>query len=290
MQWAQQVKTYGSLIKFSHSVFALPFALISVVFASWEWTGSETLLSQILWIVVAMVSARSAAMGFNRLVDAPLDGQNPRTAQRELPAGLISRQAVSVLILISSGIFIVAAWQLNPLCFFLSPVALLIIFMYSFTKRFTWLAHLILGLGIGLAPVGAWLAITGSFSLVSIVLGLAVMVWIAGFDIIYACQDIHFDRSAGLFSIPARFGPDQALLLAKFLHVMMVLLLLLAGLLSPAGPIYYLGVVTVGVLLIIEHRLVNPGDFSKIHMAFFQINSAIALVLMVFVLVDRFVS
>ncbi|MBN8704653.1 MAG: UbiA family prenyltransferase [Bacteroidetes bacterium] len=281
------IRTFGSLIKFSHTIFALPFALISLVLASYEIPFSLIFGEKLLWIVLAMVGARSAAMGFNRVVDADFDKKNPRTSSREIPAGKITVQTAWVFILLASSLFVFSAWMLNELCFYLSPVALSVIFFYSLTKRFTWAAHLFLGLGIGLAPVGAWLAITGEFDLVPILLGFAVTSWIAGFDIIYACQDVDFDRNVSLKSIPVRFGVENSLFFARMLHGIMVLLMLAVGLLVPSGWIYFAGMITLVVLLTIEHRLVNPKDLSKINIAFFHLNSAISVVLFFFVLTDR---
>lgn len=281
------IRTFGSLIKFSHTIFALPFALISLVLASYEIPFSLIFGEKLLWIVLAMVGARSAAMGFNRVVDADFDKKNPRTSSREIPAGKISVQTAWIFIVLASALFVFSAWMLNELCFYLSPVALSVIFFYSLTKRFTWAAHLFLGLGIGLAPVGAWLAITGEFDLVPILLGFAVTSWIAGFDIIYACQDVDFDRNVSLKSIPVRFGVENSLFFARMLHGVMVLLMLAVGLLVPSGWIYFAGMITLVVLLTIEHRLVNPNDLSKINIAFFHLNSAISVVLFFFVLTDR---
>ena len=210
-----RVLLYGRMIKLSHTVFALPFALTSAALAA----GRAVRWQQVLWILVAMVGARSAAMGFNRLADEGIDTQNPRTSWRELPRGLLSRREVSLFVAASAGVFVLAAAMLNPLCFALSPVALLIVFGYSYTKRFTALTHVFLGLALAVAPVGAWLAIRGGFAAAPIVLGLAVLTWVAGFDTIYACQDAGFDRRRGLHSLPARFGVRAALLLARVFHL-----------------------------------------------------------------------
>ncbi|MCA0446317.1 MAG: putative 4-hydroxybenzoate polyprenyltransferase [Bacteroidetes bacterium] len=284
------IRTFGSLIKFSHTVFALPFAMISLVLASYDVPFALIFGEKLLWIVLAMVGARSAAMGFNRVVDADYDKNNPRTSMREIPAGKISVQTAWIFISIASVLFVFSAWKLNELCFYLSPVALAVIFFYSLTKRFTWAAHLFLGLGIGLAPVGAWLAITGEFDWVPVLLGFAVTVWIAGFDIIYACQDVNFDREVSLKSIPVRFGIEHSLLFARMLHGIMVLIMISVGLLVPSGWIYFAGMITLVILLTIEHRIVNPKDLSKINIAFFHLNSAISVVLFFFILADRLIS
>lgn len=284
----QNVKTYGSLIKFSHTIFALPFALTSVVFASYEIPFSFILKEKLIWIIIAMAGARSAAMGFNRVVDRDYDSKNPRTKNREIPAGKISIQSAWFFIVISSVALVYASYMLNELCFYLSPVALVTVFFYSLTKRFTWLAHIFLGIATGLAPVGAWIAVTGEFSLVSILLGFTVLVWMAGFDIIYACQDIEFDESIHLKSIPVRFGVDRSLQISKLFHSTMIILLCLVWLTTTSGYILAAGILVIGALLIYEHSLVNPTDFSKLNIAFFNMNGIISTVLFLFVIADRF--
>ena len=223
---------------------------------------------QILWIVVAMVAARSAAMGFNRLADQAIDARNPRTASRELPRGVLSRGEAWVFVSISTVVFVLAAALLNPLCLALSPVALLIVFGYSYTKRFTAASQLVLGLSLAVAPVGAWLAIRGRFEGVPLVLGAAVVLWVAGFDTVYACQDAEFDRREGLHSIPARLGVKRALLLARALHVGAILLLVSLFPLAPLHPLYLAGVAVVAGLLAWEHTLVRPDDLSRVMQAF----------------------
>jgi len=282
-----QIRTFGSLIKFSHTIFALPFAMISLVMASYQIPFGSVLGEKLIWIVVAMVGARSAAMGFNRVADARFDKENPRTQQREIPAGKISAGTAGLFIFLSSAVFVFAAWMLNDLCFYLSPVALAVIFFYSLTKRFTWAAHLVLGVGIGLAPVGAWLGLTGEFDWVPVLLGFSVTFWIAGFDIIYACQDMEFDRGAALKSIPVRFGIPASLMIAKLFHSVMVILMILTGLFAGSGVIYFTGMAALVILLTVEHRLVNPKDLSRLDIAFFNVNSAISVVLFFFVLADR---
>ncbi len=260
-----QVEAYGRMIRFSHSVFALPFALASVALAGQlgRVTGR-----QVLWIAVAMVAARSAAMGFNRLADQETDARNPRTASRELPRGLLSRGEVGVFVAVSVAAFVLAAARLNPLCLALSPVALAIVLGYSYTKRFTAASHLVLGLSLALGPVGAWLAIRGRVEALPLVLGLAVTLWVAGFDTIYACQDVEFDRREGLRSIPARLGVARALAVARGLHVAAVLLLLGLYWLAPLHPLYLAGVAGVAALLAFEHSLVRPDDLRRVMQAF----------------------
>ncbi len=268
-----RVVTFGRMIKFSHSVFALPFALASATLAARE--GFHVL--QILWIVVAMVGARSAAMGFNRLVDQRIDAMNPRTAGRELPRGLIGRGEVWALVVVSSGAFVLAAALLNPLCLALSPVALAMVLTYSFTKRFTALSHLVLGLSLAIAPVGAWLAIRGAFALPPLILGAAVLFWVAGFDTIYACQDVDFDRAARLHSIPARLGVARALIAARVFHVGAVVLLASLFFVTRLHPLYLAGVAGVAALLTYEHSLVRADDLSRIDAAFFAVNGWVSV-------------
>jgi 4-hydroxybenzoate polyprenyltransferase len=257
---------YGRMVRFSHSVFALPFALTSVVLAGRE-GGVEA--RQVLWIVVAMVGARSAAMGVNRLADHSIDARNPRTAGRELPRGVLSRAEAWVFVGASTGAFLLAAGMLNPLCLALAPVALAIVFGYSYTKRFTDASQLALGLSLAVAPVGAWLAIRGRFEAVPLLLGAAVVLWVAGFDTIYACQDVDFDRREGLRSIPARLGVARALVLARALHAGAVLLLLaLFWVAAPLHGVYLGGVAAVAILLARQHALVSPGDLRRVMEAF----------------------
>jgi 4-hydroxybenzoate polyprenyltransferase len=270
---AERALVYGRMIKFSHSVFALPFALASAALAArqgFRW-------SQIGWIVVAMIGARSAAMGFNRLADHALDARNPRTAGRELPAGRLSRSEVWTFVAISAALLVVAAWRLNPLCLALSPVALLLVFAYSYAKRVTPLSHLVLGLCLAVAPVGAWLAIRGSFAAPPLVLALAVLAWVAGFDTIYACQDLEFDRREGLRSLPASLGLARALWAARLLHAAAVGVLAALYWLTPLHPVYVAGVAGVALLVLYEHSLVRPDDLSRVDAAFFAVNGWVSL-------------
>ena len=260
-----QVEAYGRMIRFSHSVFALPFALASVALAGQ--LGRVT-ARQVLWIVVAMVAARSAAMGFNRLADQETDARNPRTAGRELPSAVLSRGEVWAFVVVSVAAFVLAAARLNPLCLALSPVALAIVLGYSYTKRFTAASHLVLGLSLALGPVGAWLAIRGRLDPLPLVLGLAVVLWVAGFDTIYACQDVDFDRREGLRSMPVRLGVARALAVARGLHVAAFLLLLGLYWLAPLHPLYLAGVAGVAALLAFEHSLVRPDDLRRVMQAF----------------------
>jgi 4-hydroxybenzoate polyprenyltransferase len=264
---------FGRMIRFSHSVFALPFALASFALAA----SPNVPWRALLWVVVAMVGARSAAMGFNRLADHALDARNPRTAGRELPAGRLGRAEVWAFVLAASCLLVLAAAMLNPLCLALSPLALLIVFGYSYTKRFTALSHLALGVALGIAPVGAWLAVRGSFAATPLVLALAVSLWVAGFDVIYACQDVDFDRRAGLHSLPARLGVRAALAAARSMHVVALSLLVSLYWLAPLHPLYLGGLALVAALLAYEHSLVRADDLSRLDAAFFTANAWVSV-------------
>lgn len=274
---------YGRLIKFSHTIFALPFALAAVFLAHRQHPVSLWTLG---WIVLAMASARSAAMGFNRYVDYEFDRRNPRTAGRPLVAGQIDKISVLLLILISSLFFILSAGMLGRLCLVLAPPTLLVLFSYSYTKRFTSFSHLVLGFAIGLAPVGAWVACTGTFDLRILPLGLALMTYIAGFDILYACQDIEFDRSQQLFSFPACRGVAQALRFSSVLHVGTFLLLLVLYVVFDMGHVYLAILALISLLLVLEHRLVQPEQLERVNVAFFHINSVVSLLILVAVGLD----
>ena len=271
---------YGRMIRFSHSVFALPFALVSAALAA----GGRVPWRELPWIVVAMVGARSAAMGFNRLADQAIDARNPRTSGRELPRGLVSRREVWLFVAASALALVGAAAMLNPLCLALSPVALLVVLGYSYTKRFTSLSHLALGLALAIAPVGAWLAVRGRFGLPPLVLALGVLFWVAGFDTIYACQDVEFDRREALFSLPARLGAGPALAVARGLHVASVVLLATLYVLVPLHPVYLVGVAAVAALLVYEHSLVSADDLSRVDAAFFAVNGWISIGYLAFTL------
>jgi 4-hydroxybenzoate polyprenyltransferase len=261
-----KLATYLSFIRFSHSVFALPFALTGALLA---WRGAPFEWRQVLWVTVAMVAARSAAMGFNRLVDARLDALNPRTAAREIPRGVLSRRDAAIFVVITSAIFIVAAFQLNRTCGLLSPVALAIVFWYSLAKRFTSYTQAFLGLAMAVAPVGGWLAAGGAIDAPEPwLLGLAIGLWVGGFDILYACQDLDFDRAHGLNSIPVRFGVARSLVISRVMHVATIACMVALGLLVPLGPIYFAGVALVAGLLFYEQSLVSEHDLSQVKRAF----------------------
>jgi 4-hydroxybenzoate polyprenyltransferase len=265
------------MIKFEHTVFALPFAFLGAVFAARGIPGA----GQVVWILAAMVGARSAAMAFNRLVDLKYDANNPRTADRALPRGLLGTSFVAGFIIASASLLIFAAYHLNPLAFKLSPAALAIVFFYSFTKRFTWGSHLFLGAALACSPIGAWIAVRGDLTGTPLMLGAAVLLWVAGFDIIYACQDIEFDRKAALYSIPKRFGVAGALWISGAMHVLMISLLAWLFHREDLGWLSYGGLTAVGVLLIYEHALVRPSDLSRVNAAFFTINGWISVLLLI---------
>jgi len=274
-------------IKFQHSVFALPFALTTTLLAlrGTAMSGPD-LAWKLVWIIIAMVAARSAAMAFNRLVDARTDALNPRTASRALPAGRLSTRFAAVFVSISAAMLVLAAWQLNPLCFKLSPLALALAFGYSYTKRFTALSHIVLGAVLGVAPAAAWIAVRGTLDPAILLLALAVTLWTAGFDIIYSCQDVAFDRSAGLHSIPARFGVARALLVSRLLHVGMVVCLLGMWLNMGLGLIALLGVAATAGLLVYEQSLVSADDLSRVDAAFFTVNGWASVLFFAFWAVD----
>jgi 4-hydroxybenzoate polyprenyltransferase len=276
-----RIRIVLEMIKFEHSVFALPFALVGALLAARAGGGLPT-WRQILWIVVAMVGARSAAMTINRIADIEYDGRNPRTASRALPKGELSVGFAWVFTIVASGVLVLAAWQLNPLALRLSPVALALLFFYSYTKRFTSLSHIVLGFCLGISPAAAWIAIRGSLDARILILCAAVTLWVGGFDVLYACQDVEFDKSAGLHSIPKKLGIARALLVARLMHVAMVALLaLLAWSFQLAWPAWA-GIAVVAGLLAYEHSLVKPDDLSKMNAAFFAVNGYISLLFLLF--------
>jgi 4-hydroxybenzoate polyprenyltransferase len=287
---ARQARIILEMIKIEHTVFALPFALLGAMLAA----GGRPSWRTVGWIVVAMVGARSFAMAFNRLADRRIDAANPRTASRAIPAGLVSPAAVTVFTAVSAAVLVVAAWQLNRLALALSPVALAILALYSYTKRFTWASHLVLGLALGGAPLGAWIAVRGDVAPTPFVLAAAVLLWVGGFDILYALQDLDFDRRSGLYSIPARFGVRRALWLSATLHAAVLVLLALlpriysgsgaaaAGVAGASGgPLlgtgYWVGWVGCLALLAYQHWVVRPGDLSRLDGAFFQANGILSI-------------
>jgi len=278
---------HANLVRLPHTVFALPFALVGVVLASYV---APITLSDVVWVVIAFTSARFAAMGFNRIVDREIDARNPRTRSREIPSGTMSVREASVAVAIASAVFFVAAWQLNMICLILAPLALGWVLFYSYTKRFTRWSHLVLGVGLSIAPVGGYLAITGHWSdpwWMLIALAIAVATWVGGFDILYALQDVSFDRENGLYSVPSTFGEANALGIARVLHFLTVAALAVAGLGAGAGVVYFAGVVVAGLLLLYEHSLVKANDFSRLDAAFFTMNGVISIVFLGFVFTER---
>ncbi len=272
-----KVRTTLEMIKFEHSVFALPFALMGAMLAvrgcpAWR---------QLFWLIVAMVGARSAAMTFNRIADLKLDSLNPRTRTRALVTGRLSLRFALGFTVVSGALLALAAFELNPLAFKLSPVALAMVLLYSYSKRFTWLSHFILGMCLGVSPIAAWIALRGDLGTGVLVLGLAVTFWVAGFDIIYACQDVEFDRAQGLQSIPRRYGITAALLASAGLHALMLPLLIVVAWLEDLGWLALLGLVAVAALLAYEHSLVKPNDLSRVNAAFFSVNGYISLLFFV---------
>lgn len=282
----RKIKIILDMIKFEHTIFALPFAIMSAFIASDGIPAPDKLI----WILLAMIGARSCAMAFNRIADSGFDGANPRTAARAIPAGRITKRAVWVFTVVSAALLVFAAYKLNPLAFALSPVALAVIVGYSYSKRWTILSHFWLGLSISIAPIGAWIAITGTLDWPPVLLGLAVLLWIGGFDIIYACQDYEFDRKHGLFSIPARYGKQRALRLSSTLHAMMVGVLIGVTAITNLGVFYLIGVGIVTILLIYEHAIVRPNDLSRVNLAFFTLNGIVSLVLMALSVADMLVG
>lgn len=270
------------MIKFSHSIFALPFAFTGALFAangfpSWQ---------QALWIALAMVGARSGAMGMNRIIDRHIDAANPRTAGREIPAGAIRVADAVIFTIVSFAVMMYAAWRLHPLCLYLSPLAIAVLIVYSLTKRFTWGAHFVLGVAIAGAPLGAWIAITGSVSWTILPLCAAVVFWLAGFDVLYALQDMEFDRGYGLHSIPQRFGVARSIMIARFCHLLTWILLAWTGGIFGMNDVYWGGMIVVGALLIYEHSLVKSDDLSKLDFAFFNMNGYISVTVFSVTLVD----
>ncbi len=270
------------MIKWEHSVLTLPFGLTGAVLAA----GGIPNLHTSVWIIVALVAGRSAAMAFNRLADAKLDGENPRTKIRALPAGKLSKQFVLGFVLVTSAILIFAAWELNPLALYLSPLALAIVFFYSYTKRFTRWAHVVLGLAMGIAPAAAWIAVRGSFDPRILLLTGAVVFWGAGFDILYSCQDYEFDRDANIYSVPKAFGIRNALWIARGFHVITITLLAAMVFAFGLGKIAMAGVLVVGILLLYEHSLVKPNDLSRVNAAFFTMNGFISMGFLFFIAAD----
>lgn len=300
-----KVKSYLSLIKFSHTIFAMPFALIGFFFGMFEYTSAipgrhtrifpaqfdwSLLLVKFILVILCMVFARSAAMAFNRYLDRKWDALNPRTAIREIPKGIITPKNALTFTIINCILFIVTTFFINNICFFLSPVALAVVLGYSYTKRFTPLCHFILGLGLSLAPIGAYLAVTGIFHWLPILFSLAVLFWVSGFDIIYALQDVEFDQSQQLYSIPAWLGKEKALRISEFLHLVSALAVVAAGTLGNFGWMYWIGVFVFGGCLIYQHSIVKPNDLRRVNLAFMTMNGIASVVFAIFVITDLFLN
>jgi 4-hydroxybenzoate polyprenyltransferase len=287
--WAgtSRLVAYANFVKLPHTVFALPFALVGAVLASYRYPVT---LAQVVWVVVAFTAARFAAMGFNRIADRHIDARNPRTAMREIPSGVLGVGEASAAVAVAVAVFLVAAWQLNPLCLALAPLAIAWVFFYSYTKRFTRWSHLVLGLSLAIAPAGGYLAIAGAWSQpwwLLIALAIAVATWVGGFDILYSLQDAEFDNVNSLYSVPAAFGVRTALAISRVMHVVTVLALLAVGFGSAGGWLFAAGVATAAVLLFYEHSLVKADDLSRLDAAFFTMNGVISIAFFVFVLAER---
>ncbi len=296
------VKNYFSLVKFSHTIFAMPFAMIGF-FLGWAspllkpeanrqitslFYHSEMPFEKFILVILCMVTARSAAMAFNRYLDKNFDAKNPRTAIREIPAGIISANSALLFVIFNCIAFVVCTWFINKICFFLSPVALFVILFYSFTKRFTPLCHLILGVGLSLAPIGAYLAVTGRFDVLPVLFSFAVLFWVSGFDIIYALQDVDFDLSQNLYSIPVVLGKQKALHVSELLHFVSACLVISAGIIAGFGWLYWVGVTVFVGMLIYQHSIVKPNDLRRVNLAFMTANGIASVVFAVFVIADLY--
>lgn len=282
----KKVHDYGTLVMFSHTIFSLSFALISMLLASKGLPSFYT----VFWILVAFMGARTGANAINRVIDAEIDAKNPRTAIRQLPQGLLKKKEVIVFTVICFLIMVIAAAKLNTLCLLLSPIALFLMIIYSYTKRFTWACHLVLGITSAAAPVGAWLAVTGKLSWLPLFMGAANTLWVAGFDIIYGCQDYDFDRANGIHSIPAAFGVKNALYIAASFHGLTLIFLLMVGILSAdLGLIYYIGLSIIAILFIMEHKMVSPKNLSNVKLASYNINQLISLTFLICGVIDALI-
>ncbi|GAB6153513.1 putative 4-hydroxybenzoate polyprenyltransferase [Desulfosporosinus burensis] len=277
-----KLKVFFEMIKFEHTIFALPFAYLGAFLAA---NGVPSLM-KLFWITLAMIGARTAAMSLNRLIDRHIDARNPRTALRALPAGQLKVAEVYVYTILSFLLLGFSAYKLNLLALLLMPIAVFFLVLYSYTKRFTWACHFTLGISLGLAPAGAWIGVTGHWALAPVLLGLGVMTWVAGFDVVYACQDVEFDRKEGLNSIPAIFGLQRGLEISAFLHIIAPIFFILVGVVMSMSWLYYIGVGIAIVLLFRQHRLVSADDFSRIGVAFFDLNGYLSILLFVFSILD----
>lgn len=285
MVW-KKIKTYGQLVMFSHTLFSLPFGFIAMLLAADKGLPP---LRVFFWIVVALVGARNGANALNRLADRKIDAKNPRTADRHMPRGEVKVNEVILIVIVCFGLLTVAAYMLNPLCLMLLPLALVLLVAYSYTKRFTWACHIILGIACGAAPVGAWIAVRGSIDLPAIILGAVVTLYVGGFDIIYGTQDVDFDRSEGLYSIPGVFGIKNALIISALFHLTVVELLLFLYFYMNMGVIYLVGLIISMVLLFIEHIMVKPDELKNVKIASYSINQIVSVVLLIFTTLDIFI-
>ncbi|RAV18527.1 UbiA-like polyprenyltransferase [Paenibacillus contaminans] len=286
----KKIKIFLEMIKFEHTLFALPFAYMGALLGSVSTSGELPSWGQVGWITLAMVGARSAAMGLNRVIDKVIDKKNPRTAMRAIPAGLLSSFEVILFIIVSFVLLFVATSQLSALSMKLLPLAVFFLVIYSYTKRFTWACHLVLGLTIGLAPLGAWVAVTNEISAASLVLYGAIALWIAGFDVIYACQDTEFDKDEKLHSIPSRFGVAKALLFAKAFHLITAVGLMFVFFMTDLSWVYFAGLIIAYLILFYEHWIVSPNDLSRLQTAFFTMNGVLSIVVFAFTLIDLVVQ
>jgi len=292
------IRNYLRLIKFSHTLFALPFAMIGFflgmlgtrTITAYPAVSNQELFIRLILVLICMITARSAAMAFNRYLDRHFDAKNPRTAIREIPAGIIAPEIALRFVIVCCLLFMVSCWFINRLCFFLSPVALFVILFYSYTKRFTALCHLVLGIGLSLAPIGAFLAVTGRFEILPLIFSGAVICWVSGFDIIYAMQDEEFDRSEKLFSIPTAFGKKQALRISVFLHILSAFFVITAGLYGGFGYWYWMGMLLFAGMLIYQHTLVKPQDLTRVNLAFMTANGIASVLFALFVITDMVIT
>jgi 4-hydroxybenzoate polyprenyltransferase len=287
------VKNYLGLVKFSHTIFALPFALIGFALGvSYQLTNQlaiENIGFKFFLVIVCMFTARSAAMAFNRYLDRHFDKLNPRTAIREIPAGIIKAEKALLFVFINAIVFVIATYFINTICFYLSPVALFVILFYSYTKRFTYLCHLVLGIGLSLAPIGAYLAVTGVFNIVPLLFSFAVLFWVSGFDIIFALQDVEFDKSQSLYSMPSYWGIKTALNISRFLHIISATCVIIALFFGDFGYAYTIGLLVFIGMLIYQHSIVKPTDLSKVNIAFMTANGIASIVFSIFVLIDLYI-
>jgi 4-hydroxybenzoate polyprenyltransferase len=283
IKFIQKIKDYGKLVMFSHTIFSFSFALVSMLLAAEGIPKIRTLF----WILVCFLGARTGANAINRVIDAEIDARNPRTAGRQIPKGEIKKKEVIVFTSLCFLIMLIGAWQLNLVCLLLSPVALFLMIIYSYCKRFTYLCHLILGVTCACAPVGAWLAITGKLSLLPLFMGAANTLWVAGFDIIYGSQDYEFDKANGLHSVPVKFGVKNALMIAKLFHIITMLCLITIGILAPQlGMIYFLGLAVIAGLFLVEYRLVSPANLTNVNIASYSVNQLVSITLLISGVVD----